>query len=526
MEVSILFGGKAGQGPNVLADILGKALVGLGYHVFCSRDYQSLIRGGHNFNVLTFSDSPIFSNESKINILVCLDENTEKTHSKNLKKGGIILNGQTKENPFGGSSKLGQTKENMYYAGCLFKILGLDFHILDNELKVLEKKYNENIKNAKEGYNFEKTKINIPKIKKIERQYTNGGQGVAEGAIRSGLDLYYAYPMTPATSVLTELAQKQTQDNFLVLELESEISVINAAIGSAITGAKSMVGTSGGGFDLMTEALSLVGMAEVPLIIYLAQRPGPSTGVPTYTGQGDLNMALKSGHGEFPRMVLAPGDPIECQEITSQSFYFSQKFKIPVIIMSDKHLAESFYTLDEKPVITKSEKSTSLTRYNSYESDASGAMTDDPKIIIKNSIDRLEKGLNIEKEAKKFSQYKIYGKKNSKNVIVSWGSTKGAILDAIKDVDCCFLQILYIDPFPKEVKKYFEKNNVMLVENNLTAQLGQVIMEKTGFLIENRNKILRFDGRPFLADELKNEIKIRIKDSNATAKNVGRKRLK
>jgi len=119
--------------------------------------------------------------------------------------------------------------------------------------------------------------------------------------------------------------------------------------------------------------------------------------------------------------------------------------------------------------------------------------------------------LNIEKEAKKFSQYKIYGKKNSKNVIVSWGSTKGAILDAIKDLDCKFIQILYIDPFPKEIKKYFEKNNVMLVENNLTAQLGQVIMEKTGFLIEDKNKILRYDGRPFLADELKDEIKKRLK---------------
>lgn len=496
MEVSILFGGKAGQGPNILADILGKALVSIGYYVFCSRDYPSLIRGGHNFNVLTFSDNPIYSNLSEIDILVCLDENTEKMHTKELKKGGIVLKGN---------------KENMYYAGCLFKILGLDFKILDNALKELEKRYDENLEHSKKGYADEKTKINLPKVKKTEVKYVNGGQGISEGAIKSGLDVYYAYPMTPATSVLTELAQKQMENNFIVLELENEISVINAAIGSAITGAKAMVGSSGGGFDLMTEALSLAGIAEVPLVVYLAQRPGPASGVPTYTSQGDLNMARHAGHGEFPRLVLAPGDPIECEEITSQAFYFSQKYKTPAIIASDKQLAECFYTMEEKPVITKSIKSMQLDRYNSYEKDERGVATDDPKIIEKNHIERLKKGLAIEKEAKNFTQYKLYGKKNSKNVIVGWGSTKGAILDSIKDTDCCFLQIIYMDPFPKEINKYLDKKNVILVENNSTGQLAEVIREKTGFLIEDKNKILRFDGRPFLADELKNEIKRRLK---------------
>jgi len=114
-----------------------------------------------------------------------------------------------------------------------------------------------------------------------------------------------------------------------------------------------MIGTSGGGFDLMTESLSLCGMAEVPLVFYLAMRPGPSTGVATYTSQADLNLALYSGHGEFPRIVLAPGDPKEAIELTNQAFYFSQKFKIPSIIVSDKHLAESFYTLHDNPKLTK-----------------------------------------------------------------------------------------------------------------------------------------------------------------------------
>jgi 2-oxoglutarate ferredoxin oxidoreductase subunit alpha len=331
----------------------------------------------------------------------------------------------------------------------------------------------------------------------------NGNQGISEGAIKSGLDVYYAYPMTPATNVISELAKKQIENNILVLEMESEIGVINSAIGSAITGAKAMVGTSGGGFDLMTEALSLSGMAEVPLVIYLSSRPGPSTGLATYTAQGDLSLALHAGHGEFNRIVLAPGDPKEAEELTSQAFYFSQKFKIPAIILSDKHLAESFYTFEEKPVITASKKTTSIKRYNSYEEDEFGSATEDAETIKKNVNKRIKIGKEIEKEAEKFKQYSVYGKEDSENVVVSFGSTKGAIIDAIKELDCAFVQILYLEPFQKEVKKYLKKKNVILVENNATGQLGKLIAEKTGIIIPDSSKILRFDGRPFLADELK-----------------------
>jgi len=336
-------------------------------------------------------------------------------------------------------------------------------------------------------------------------------KGVSEGAIKSGLDVYYAYPMTPATNVISELAEKQIENNILVLELESEIAVINSAIGSAITGAKAMIGTSGGGFDLMTEALSLVGMAEVPLVIYLASRPGPSTGVATYTAQGDLSMALHAGHGEFNRVVVAPGDPKEAEELTSQAFYFSQKFKIPVIVLSDKHLAECFYTLEEKGTITASKKSTSLKRYNSYEQDEFGSATEDPEKIKKNVLQRINIGKEIEKEVGKFKEYSVYGKKDSSNVIVSFGSTKGAVVDAIKGLNCVFVQILYLEPFQKDIKKYFKDKNVILVENNATGQLGKLIAEKTGFFIPENNKILRFDGRPFLADELREEIQKRLK---------------
>ncbi|MCL5018171.1 MAG: 2-oxoacid:acceptor oxidoreductase family protein [Candidatus Pacearchaeota archaeon] len=496
MRFSILFGGKAGQGVNVLSNILGNALTKKGYYVFISRDYQSLIRGGHNFNVLTFSEEKIASNDSQVDMIIALDENTINLHKKELKKGGKII------------EKSGEG--NMYFAGRIFKALCIEFKVLEEELKEL-KFFEENLKEAKEGYEETNEVMCKVALKKNKLNFANGNMGISEGAIKSGIDIYYAYPMTPATNVMGELAEKQIEKNHIVIELESEVAVINAGIGSAITGAKTMIGTSGGGFDLMTESLSLTGVADVPLVIYLASRPGPSTGVATYTAQGDLDLARHSGHGEFNRLVIAPGDPKECEELTSQAFYFSQKFGIPVIILSDKHLAEGLYTEDKNAIITPSKKSTSLKRYNSYEVDEFGCATEDAKQIIKNVDARLKKGKEIEKEAERFEQYKIYGNKNSKNVVLFWGSTKGAILDAMENIDAKFVQVLYLEPFPMKIKKELEGKNIILVENTATGQLGKLLAEKTGIFIEDKNKILRYDGRPFLADEIKEEIRRRMK---------------
>lgn len=492
MRYNILIGGEAGQGPNTLTQIIGEALVNNGNYVFYSRDYQSLIRGGHNFNILTFSEEPVWSNDSSIDILVCLDSKTEEIHKKDLKSGGIILK---------------NSSENMYYAGRIFKLLCLDFKLLEERLKKLDN-FSENIKNAQKGYN-EETK-NICKLAKKNKDnyFMNGNQGISEGAVKSDIKIYYAYPMTPATPILNELASKE---NVKVIELENEIAVINAGIGSSIMGANVMVGTSGGGFDLMTEALSMTGIAEIPIVVYLSQRPGPGTGVATYTSQGDLNMALNFGHGEFSRVVVSPGDPKEAQELTNQAFYLSQKFKIPSIILGDKHLAESFYTISEKPSIIKVKNETPFGKYNSYEKDSYGSATEDAGIIKSNVERRLKKIEEIKKEADKFSTYSIHGRQNSQNVIISWGSTKGAILDSIKDIDAEFIQIKYIEPFPEEIKERLLAKNIILVENSSTGQLAGIIAKKTGIIIHDKNKILRYDGRPFFADELKDEIMRRLR---------------
>jgi len=493
MKYNILFGGQAGQGPNILTSLLAEALIERGFYVFYSRDYQSLIRGGHNFNVLTFSDKPVFSNESSYDLIVALDKNTETLHSKRLKEDGKILNG---------------TYPNMHFAGRVFKIFNFDFKILEKKLKQLEKKFEENIKEAKKGYEEQEFKINLPGIKEKKKEFYNCNQGISNGAVNSGIEVYYAYPMTPATPILGELASVK---KVKVIELENEIAVINAGIGSSIVGAKAMIGTSGGGFDLMTEGLSLTGIAEVPLVIYLSQRPGPATGVATYTGQGDLNLARHSGHGEFSRVVIAPGDAKESAEAISQCFYFSQKFKMPTILLGDKHLAESFYSSEGELKLIKSAKSTSLKRFNSYETDARGCATEDAEQIKKNVLARLEKRKNIVEESKKFERIKIYGNKSSQNIVLFWGSTKGAVLDAINELNACALQIVWIEPFAEEVENLLKGKNIILVENNSTAQLAGLVREKTGILIEDKNKIIRFDGRPFLSDELKEEIERRVR---------------
>ncbi len=489
MRFTILFGGKAGQGPNVIAELIGKILVEHGYYVFLSREYASVIRGGHNYNLLTFSETPVFSNDIGIDVLIALDENTIILHKKDLKKEGIILKDHN---------------ENMYYAGALLKILNLDLKLLEEKLKEL-KNFESNLEQARKGYTEIKEKLSLSKPKKSLRKFMSGSQSTALGAIKSGLDIYFAYPMTPATPLLFELAPKQMENNYLTLELENEISVINAAIGAAITGAKSMCGTSGGGFDLMTEALSLAGQAEVPLVLYLAQRPGPGTGVPTATAQGDLNMARHSGHGDFPRVVLAPGDITECEELTSHCFYLSQKLKIPCILLTDKHLSESYFTSGESPKIIKSEKSTSLKRYNSYEHDSEGNVVESPEKIIEAIAKRIKKFGLLNKEISKFEQYKVFGKKNSKNVIVSWGSTKGVILDSIPEFDVKYVHITHLVPFAEGLEKELKDKNLIMIENNSTSQLSEIILENTGFKI--KTNILKYDGLPFYSNELKEELK-------------------
>lgn len=506
----VLIGGKAGQGPNFLSELLANALIREGYYVFYSRDYQSLIRGGHNFNQVSFSDNSVFSNVSKIDVMVCLDENTSVLHKKDLNKNAIVVD-------------FVQGKGNTYFAGVLFKILEIPFSTLENELKSYGK-FEENLKDAKEGYSHNGRSLKV-KIRKVGHKLDllNGSEATALSAIKSGLDLYYAYPMTPATPLMMELGTMQLDKStkHKVIEMENEIAVALAGIGSTVVGKRVMVGTAGGGFDLMAESFSFIGQANIPLVFYLAQRPGPGTGLATYNSQGDLNLALYAGHGEFFRLVVAPGDNEESIKLTNDAFYFSHKYRVPSIILTDKHLGES-KSLFEKDKFLKQVKEVKSSvkigeRFNSYEHDKQNrnVETEDAAITKANFDARMKKQKDIEKETDNLEVIKIYGNKNSKNLILSWGSAKGAILDALSEnkLDAKFVQVLYMSPFPaKQVLAGINKaKKVLVVENNSESPLSRLIAEKTGVLIEDKNKILRYDGRPFFSDELAEEIKGRLR---------------
>ena len=543
MDKVILIGGQAGQGSAVTSHFIGKVFCSLGYYVFNYRDYPSLIRGGHNFNIVRVSDKPIYSHKKNCDIILALDQKTIDLHQKELGKEGFIVGDKSLKGKriraFDGKAILERIKGpeiliNDVLIGYLFKYFGIDREFL---LEAAEKTFKSKdgiIKKAiEEGYNLAETE---EKLKKLgpKKYFISGNEAIAVGALASGIDVYLAYPMTPATAVLHFLAKKQIDHNILTLQLENEIAVINAALGASFAGAKAMVGTSGGGFALMTEALSLAGMAELPIVVYLSQRTAPSTGVPTYTGQTDLKFALNSGHGEFPKIVVAPGDPKEAIARTQEAFYLAAKYRTLVTILGDKHLGESDYSHErlDKALVSNQRfilaspsqnyRSYQLTesgvskravpgqgpfvKATSYEHDDFGYTVEDPEWIVKMNDKRLRKITSFAKEIKKLNPIFLTGK--GKNLIISWGSTKGAIVDALSELkNFKFLQISYLLPFPKEevIREIKKSKKVILIENSATGLLGDVIAEQTGFIV--KNKILKYDARPFTPEDLALKLK-------------------
>ncbi len=503
MRLNILIGGKAGQGINKFSEIITEISASRGLYNFNYRDYPSLIRGGHNFNIISISDKRVGSIESKIDLLFALDNKTIEIHKKQLKQKGIIIK-------YSDFPDLGRNL-NIAMAGALSRLVGIEEK---NILSLVKKELGKEAEKAAEiGFKSQKKEIcKIPKLKN-NIKVMNGSQAISQGFIDSKADFYFAYPMTPATGVLHHLGSKKNKD-FQVFQPENEISVINMALGCSFTGKKTMIGTSGGGFDLMSEGMSFQGISEIPLVIYLASRPGPGTGVPTYSSQSDLNIALKSGHGEFPRAVIAPGDVKECIEKVDEAFYLSEKFSCLSILLSDKHLAESEFSfsgkLNKKLGIPKRDKipGKDVVRANSYEHTKQGYTSELPEIAFQGAERRLKKYEEIKKQVKKFQMIKIHGNKQAKNLVIGFGSTKTVILDALPE-NFKFLQILYLKPMSEEIKKYIQETQkaggkVVVVENNSTGQLGRLIREKTGIKIEDR--ILKYDSRPFNSDKLKNQI--------------------
>jgi len=369
MDYSIKIGGEAGQGIQTVGDTLAHIFARAGYYVFTHQDYESRIRGGHNFYQIRISDKPVSAPRSKIHILVAFDNESITEHEKELTDDGHILYDATilKEKydkpsflhvplvelavSHGGSKIMANTVA----IGAVIGMLGMKPEIMYELVKKTFKKKGEEVINsnlgaAKAGYEYARKNCLTCSFMvsgfESPKMLIAGNEAIGAGAIASGLKFYSAYPMTPSTGIFNFVAENAQDFGIVVEQAEDEISAVNMAIGASFAGARAMTGTSGGGFALMVEGVSLAAITETPLVIALAQRPGPATGLPTKTEQADLLFALYAGHGEFPKVIFAPGSPAQAFYLTNKAFDLAEKYQITAIILTDQYLADSQWSFE------------------------------------------------------------------------------------------------------------------------------------------------------------------------------------
>lgn len=565
-----LIGGEAGFGILTTGVVFSKITTRSGYHIFDYIEYPSLIRGGHNAYEVHVSENEISHLNPTIDILVCLNKETYEKHKSRLTSSSLVIfdkdefeiNGDTKKIiiPFKKilSDLKGQSiMKNTIALGASVGLLGGDINelikiITEQFIKKGEKVVNFNKQFVQAG--FEAVKKNYPNnilnhlVKKSgeEKLVLTGNDAFSLGSVIADARVYVAYPMTPSSTVLTDLASWQEKVSMVVRHAEDEISVINTAIGSSYAGVRSAVGTSGGGFALMAESISFAGITEIPLVVFIAQRPGPATGMPTWTEQGDLLFSIFSGHGEFPKIVLAPGDNEEMIELTAKAYNLADVYQLPVIVLSDMYLSESHKSVKKsfvdgfianykinrgKLINEKTNIKSKYLRYkitedgiserlipgtpgyfyqsNSYEHIEDGHTTEEAQSRI-DQVNKRDRKLKTYL-SQDFSMPIVYGDfKKSETVFVSWGSTKGIVLQAqkllkIKGIDSVFIHFNHIYPLDKnKLTNLFEQNKkYILIENNSWGQLGKLL--KMEISLEFKEKFLKFDGRPITAEEIVNK---------------------
>ncbi|OGY91769.1 MAG: hypothetical protein A3B30_01915 [Candidatus Komeilibacteria bacterium RIFCSPLOWO2_01_FULL_52_15] len=568
-------GGEAGFGIKSSGLMFSRLCNRVGYEVFGYDEYPSLIRGGHNTFEVTVGKEPVASVARSIDILVALNTEAITRHRNELNHGAVIIydekttqitltEDELKRNiklehvPFGeivASVKGSPVMRNTVSLGASAALLQIPFkmlagvieHTFGHKAEVLD----TNIKVAQLGYDVIAKrietidfKIKLPEIPNNIEMLLTGNEALALGALAADLRFYAAYPMTPSSSILHYLATKAVSEKLIVKHAEDEIAVINMALGASHTGVRAMIGTSGGGFSLMVEALGLTGITETPLVIVNVQRPGPATGLPTWTEQGDLRFVMHAAQGDFPRIVLAPGDHAECFYLTAEAFNYADRYQVPVIILSDKFLAESYRTVqDFNDSLVKIDRAKSvmsdsaLARMKNYKRYAVTETGISPRsvpgqangVYLANSDEHDEFGYSTEESAMRIAQVRkraekfalaakalnganLYGDPKAKTTVVAWGSMKGPVQDAIHWLPdklrdrINFLHLNILWPFPSEkVRQILSRSKqALLVENNSNAQLGGLIREQTGIHIEHR--LLKYDGRPPYIGEIKERI--------------------
>ena len=578
-DFSFLIGGEAGAGISRSGFLLAKACMRGGLNVFGVNDYQSLIRGGHNFYIVRISDGEIYSQPDQVDLLIALNAETALRHKDELVSGGGIIYDENdinlKAEPLSRKDLklypiplkkivVDELKEphnlimrNTVALGATIAVTDYDFALLEEILRDTFKPEvaESNIKAARKGYDHIKQNFKSEfeyRLKKTDtagrrRIFLSGNEAVGLGALKAGCKFYVSYPMTPTTGLLHLMTSNERNYSMIAMQPEGEIAAINMIAGAAFAGVRTMTATSGGGFCLMSEGLGMTGMTETPVVVMVGQRPGPSTGLPTYSAQGDLRFVIHASQGEFPRVVVAPGDIEECFYETMRAFNWAEKYQLPVILLTDKYVVErevsvepfdvnrvgiergslitdkyegkgeyGRYEITEtgvSPRAVPSAKGT-IVHANSDEHDEYGLTTEDPVTTTAMMDKRMRKLSAIVKEIEErnIEAIKFYGPEEAQATIISWGSTKGPIREAMKllkseGVAVNYMQILYLHPFPKgEVEKVLLRaKKTIVIEQNKTSQLSSLIRDHNLRRVDN--KILRYDGRPFNPGDLSERIK-------------------
>ncbi len=556
-EAVIVLAGEAGQGIQSIEAILMNVFKRGGYNVFTTKEYMSRVRGGVNSTEIRVSDRPVRSFVDRIDIFIPLVPEALGRFKKRISKNTAIIGEKQKLKdervlnvPFSHiASEFGNVIfSNTVAAGVVCGIVGADFGMLEEYIKEKFSKKGEEIieKNtgaAKSGYTIGKelVKNNNAGVRAKKAGdlsghiLPSGTDAVAMGALAGGCDSVFAYPMTPGSGVFTKMASYSKKADIIVEQAEDEISAINMCLGAWYAGSRSMVSTSGGGFALMTEGLSLAGMLESPAVLHVAQRPGPATGLPTRTEQGDLNLVMYGGHGYFPRIILAPGNTEQAFELTREAFNMADKYQVPVIILTDQYLVDSYYNIQKfctgKPkaeyYITKTDKNykryeftkngitprgipgygSGVVCLDSDEHDETGRITEDlDNIRVKQVEQRLKKTKEIQKNTIKPV---LYGAKNYKNLIIGWGSAHNSILEAMELAglkNTAFLFCPQVYPLPKEVFAYVKRaEKIISVENNADSQFAALVKLETGRAADT--DINKYSGLPFSVEELANKFR-------------------
>ena len=539
-DVSVLVGGKAGDGINSAGAMVAQLLNHLGYRIYLNFDYPSLIRGGHNFAIIRGREQDTGACRNHVDFVLALNEETIERHKEQFTDKTVIISNKdlVKNGGHGVPVKAILTEEkapvimgNSALIGGFARVAGIGWETVEAVFRRhIPKSADLNLAVAKRAFDMFDPVNPLQRSENQPRSLVSGNEAIGLGLVRGGLDAYVSYPMTPSSGILHFLAEQKERFGIMVVHPENEIAVILMTLGFAYAGKKAAIGTSGGGFCLMTEGLSLAGMAEIPVVLVVSQRTGPSTGLPTYTGQTELRFVLHAGQGEFPRLIVAPGDAQEALDWSDRAMDIAGKCQVPAFILVDKTLSESTYSID--PASARNTVSTgaplwdgktpyrryeyaasgcsplaypgmkdAVVKVNGYTHDEAGITVEDAGTTSRMTEKRLKKGEALIKIMQDYPGVNQSGTPGASTALFCWGSTKGVCEEVAAELGLRVIRPIVLAPFPADsiIKSLVGVKRLIVVEENATAQLA-ALAEQQGISVHA--KILRYDGRPFTVEDL------------------------